>query len=252
MSIPDPPEGFRIATSTWEVFEAMNQHRRDRPRNQYLRLLVRGRWVPGGVDVAIGAVQRPASRNVPVVWDGDLLKEARRQPFERIAIPVETKPVLMTDPTPQERAMDERARRVQRLRFGNAAGPHGRTVAADVPCVCASGFTCVARVHDDEPPTRQEHDMTTDTTPLTIPNAAFEALHTAGDEPMREYVAAIAAPVVAAELRRLAEEDADRLRQCDDLADRMGYRTPALADEETRLRKSRDRLRARASDLDPA
>jgi hypothetical protein len=39
--------------------------------------------------------------------------------------------------------------------------------------------------------------------PLAIPEEAFAALHEAGDEPMRAYVQAIAAPVVAAELRRL-------------------------------------------------
>ena len=40
--------------------------------------------------------------------------------------------------------------------------------------------------------------------PLAIPAAAYTALHDAGDEPMREYVTAIASPVVVMELHRLA------------------------------------------------
>lgn len=50
----------------------------------------------------------------------------------------------------------------------------------------------------------------TDTTPavdLEIPRAAFDALHDAADAPMTRYVQAIAAPVVAAELRRLIKEE---------------------------------------------
>lgn len=49
--------------------------------------------------------------------------------------------------------MNERVRRVQGLRSSNAAGPH-RSRRPDVdeePCVCGTGFTCLASQHDDEP-----------------------------------------------------------------------------------------------------
>lgn len=56
--------------------------------------------------------------------------------------------------------------------------------------------------------------MSTETAPeLEIPDAAFTALHEAGDEPMRDYVRAITAPVVAAELRRLADTFMDQYNE---------------------------------------
>lgn len=49
---------------------------------------------------------------------------------------------------------------VQGLRRSNAAGPHGsRKVRDDEPCVCATGFTCLAREHDDRDDDQaDEHD----------------------------------------------------------------------------------------------
>lgn len=50
--------------------------------------------------------------------------------------------------------MDDRVRRVQGLRASGAAGPHGRgrPDVDDEPCVCATGFTCLAARHDDDLP----------------------------------------------------------------------------------------------------
>lgn len=46
----------------------------------------------------------------------------------------------------------ERVRWWQELRRSNASGPHGRgrPEVDDEPCLCATGFTCVAEIHDDE------------------------------------------------------------------------------------------------------
>lgn len=66
----------------------------------------------------------------------------------------------------------------------------------------------------------------------------------------RTGLAAAIPAAIAAELRRLAEEDAARLRGLEDLADRHGYRTAAVMEEESRVRRSRDRLLARADELD--
>lgn len=79
--------------------------------------------------------------------------------------------------------------------------------------------------------------MSTDTTPaeLEIPDAAFTALHKAGDAPMRGYVRAVAAPVVAAELRRLAES----------------FESIAKGSHGWVIRADATSLRARADELDP-
>lgn len=48
--------------------------------------------------------------------------------------------------------MSARVQRVQQLRRSNAAGPHGhgRPEVDDEPCLCGTGFTCTAEIHDDE------------------------------------------------------------------------------------------------------
>lgn len=85
--------------------------------------------------------------------------------------------------------------------------------------------------------------MSTDTTPaeLAVPRAAFDALHDAADAPMTEYVQRTAAPVVAAELRRLAgfhqapridhepsEGEAAYLSACDEIARALRDRADEL------------------------
>ena len=96
---------------------------------------------------------------------------------------------------------------------------------------------------------------TTTPTELEIPDAALARHYRPHrvlltDADVVDRIRDVAAPVVAAELRRLAEEDAARLRGLEDLADRHGYRTAAVMEEESRVRRSRDRLRARADELD--
>lgn len=88
-TIPEPPEGFRLATSVYEVLEAGSVRGRER---DVLRLYVNREWVAGRLDIAIGSQpKRPISRNVAVTWAGPShgLGHARRLPFERIAIPEE-------------------------------------------------------------------------------------------------------------------------------------------------------------------
>lgn len=48
--------------------------------------------------------------------------------------------------------MNGRVQRVQELRRSNAAGAHGRgrPEVDEEPCVCGSGFTCLAALHDDD------------------------------------------------------------------------------------------------------
>lgn len=87
MNVPPPPDGFRVATSTREVYEAVSRRNR-REQRSALRLYVGRQWVPGEIDVAISAVpRRPVTRNVPVTWGDPPFGEARRLPFDRIAVP---------------------------------------------------------------------------------------------------------------------------------------------------------------------
>jgi hypothetical protein len=86
-NVPPPPDGFRIATSTWEVFEAGNI-RGIREARGALRVYVNGQWQPGGLDIAISAVpKRPRSRNLPMKWGEYPLREGRNLPYDRIAVP---------------------------------------------------------------------------------------------------------------------------------------------------------------------
>lgn len=85
--------------------------------------------------------------------------------------------------------------------------------------------------------------MNETTTPLEIPEAAFRAMMETGDEPMRDYVRAIAAPVVAAELRRLADTAPP--------ADAYGLDHEDIAHDDG-VREMAARLRARADQLDSA
>lgn len=56
------------------------------------------------------------------------------------------------------RPLPSRVRAVLERRRSNAAGPH-RAPDVDVePCLCGTGFTCLARVHDDDPLTVEEHN----------------------------------------------------------------------------------------------
>ena len=64
--------------------------------------------------------------------------------------------------------------------------------------------------------------------PLEIPDAAYRALHAAGDEPMRDYVTAIAAPVVAAELLRLVTWFEEYSKSTASGTNRAGFRAAAL------------------------
>lgn len=86
-----PPDGFRVATSTREVFDAHQHARRSTNRRNphALRVYVDQQWVPGSVDSAIDAVpRRPVTRNVPMTWGEPPFGDARRLPFDRIAIPI--------------------------------------------------------------------------------------------------------------------------------------------------------------------
>lgn len=80
---------------------------------------------------------------------------------------------------------------------------------------------------------------------LEVPEAAVDALFSAGRGPAKENVRRIAAPVVAAELRRLAY----RLQQRSDntLMTRDGGGQERVAT----LRQTADELIARADELDP-
>lgn len=47
-------------------------------------------------------------------------------------------------------ATNRRVRAVQELRRSNAAGPHNaREDHDDEPCVCGTGFTCLATAHPE-------------------------------------------------------------------------------------------------------
>lgn len=87
MQIPPPPDGFRVATSTHEVFQAASRARRSTDRLP-LRVYVDRQWIPGSVNTAIDAVpRRPATRNVAMAWGEPPLGDGRRLPFDRIAVP---------------------------------------------------------------------------------------------------------------------------------------------------------------------
>lgn len=81
---------------------------------------------------------------------------------------------------------------------------------------------------------------TTIPAPLEIPKAAFDAMFEAGDAPMTEYVRAIAAPVVVAELRRFA----DTLDLCARLSARVDVNRTHLFDAQA-LRDRADELERR-------
>lgn len=105
-NLAPPPFGFRVATSTREVFEAADRARRDNDRSPLpLRVYVDREWMPGGVDIAIfSAPRRPVTRNVPVVWGDPPFGSARRLPFDRIAIPVPTvDATTRIPPAPQQK-----------------------------------------------------------------------------------------------------------------------------------------------------